>query len=514
MPDALGRECPLHSSRVCLPEKQRIPAEPVAGWPVEEVLGHGLERAGKEEVVAVQETEDLPCRASQPRIDRVHLASVFRALPVGQASRMLCYDVAAAVGTAPIDDNVLQGGVTLAQDRQNRLLEVATLVEGRRHDGDGRPLGHSGSIVYAGILRRNMKSGGLLACLHQARIRKAQPGVPPTSTTCTDPAGMRTESEPLAISLVVPLFNEERTIDSLLTSLVAQTLQPWAVIFVDAGSTDRTAGILEQFRAPFPSRVLRRGRLNPGEARNEGVREASTEWVAFTDGGIALASCWLSELDRSARSGEADVVFGTYDPTCDTFFRRCAALAYVPARGSHGIRGPSVVSMAIRRGVFWKAGGFPAYRAAEDLIFLEILAQTNARAAYAPNALALWQTAPSAGTTFRRFLTYSEANVRAGRARSWHLGVARQYVVVGSAVLALVAAGEAAFAGAVVLTWMAGRTLRAAIAKRGSLPFDTLSPIYLAGAASVLVTIDAATACGVLRWVWKGIAAHAREGRD
>jgi len=332
-------------------------------------------------------------------------------------------------------------------------------------------------------------------------------------TTCTDPAGMPIESEPQAISVVVPLFNEERTIDSLFASLVVQTLRPREVIFVDAGSTDRTAGILEAFRAPFPLRILRRGRLNPGEARNEGTREASTDWVAFADGGTELVPSWLFELERSARTTGADVVFGTYDPTCDTFFRRCAALAYVPARGSQGIRGPFVGSMAIRRGVFWKVGGFPEYRAAEDLIFLENLARTDARVAYAPNALALWQTAPSADTTFRRFLAYSEANLWAGRARFWHLGVARQYAVVGSVAFAFAVAGQAALAGVVVLTWMAARTLRAGLAKRGSFPFDTLGPGYLSGAAGVLVIIDAATACGALRWAWKRISSRSRGDR-
>ena len=318
----------------------------------------------------------------------------------------------------------------------------------------------------------------------------------------------------LALSIVVPLFNEERTLDLLLASLAAQTLRPEEVICVDAGSTDGTAAVLERFPSPFPLRILRRGRLNPGEARNEGVREAATDWVAFADGGTELAPGWLSEIERSARAAGADVVFGTYDPTCDTFFRRCAALAYVPARGSQGIRGPFVGSMAIRRGVFWKARGFPDYRAAEDLIFLENLAQTGARVAYAPSAMVLWQTAPCAGATFRRFLTYSEANLLAGRGRFWHLGVARQYAVVGSTALGLALAGQAALAGAAVLMWMATRTLRAALAKRGSLPFETLNPLYLAGAASVLGILDAATSCGALRWAWKRISTRSRGGQE
>ena len=299
---------------------------------------------------------------------------------------------------------------------------------------------------------------------------------------------------------MVPLYNEAETIAPLLASLVEQTRHPAEAILVDAGSTDGTPGLVEQARAPFPLRLLRRGRLNPGEARNEGVRASTTDWVAFTDGGIVLDAEWLSELERRAHDEGSAVVFGTYDPTCDTTFRRCAALAYVPPRDRYGIRGPSTASLAMRRDVFDAVGGFPPFRAAEDLVFFERLGQQGLKIACAPAAVALWQTAPAAGATFRRFSVYSDANLAAGRARFWHLGLARQYAAVTAAVLLALLIGFPTAAAAAVLAWLLARALKAAWIKRGSLPFGTLNPAYVLGAAGLLVLIDAATAWGAARW--------------
>jgi hypothetical protein len=139
----------------------------------------------------------------------------------------------------------------------------------------------------------------------------------------------------------------------------------------------------------------------------------------------------------------ADVVFGSYEPVCDTFFRRCAAVAYVPARGPHGIRGPFVASMALARDAFERAGRFPPFRAAEDLIFMERLCALPLRIAYAPRAVVRWQLAPDVARTFRRFASYSEHNLRAGRGRYWHRGVLRHYVLIAFLTAAAFLAGAA-----------------------------------------------------------------------
>jgi glycosyltransferase involved in cell wall biosynthesis len=304
----------------------------------------------------------------------------------------------------------------------------------------------------------------------------------------------------MRVSLVVPLHNEERTIDRLLRSVLAQTRLPDELVCVNAGSTDGTAARLAAFASSIPLRVLERARLNPGEARNEGVRHATHDWIAFTDGGTELAANWLEELLKSAQPG-IDVVFGSYEPVCDTSFRRWAAVAYVPARAREGIRGPFVASMVLSRRAFEAAGGFPPYRAAEDLVFLEKLQATQFRAAFVPGAVVRWETAATPRATLRRFATYSQANLAAGRGRFWHWGVFRQYFGIAALVLAL-AALDLPWAGALVVpAWFIARAAKAAWQKRRSFDFETLQPALVLGSAFLIVIVDAGTFLGLLRWL-------------
>ena len=303
-----------------------------------------------------------------------------------------------------------------------------------------------------------------------------------------------------AVSLVIPLRNEAESVAALLESTARQTRAPDEVVVVDAGSTDGTLAAIRAFDAPFPLRLLIRGRLHPGEARNEGVAHAANEWIAFMDGGFELDQGWLGALlDGAAESG-SEVVFGSYNPACDSRFRECAAIAYVPKRELWGGRGPAVPGMLIRRSTFNRLGGFPSFRASEDLLLLETIQKSGVSITYAPRATARWQLASGWASTFRRFAEYSWHNLKAGRARFWHVGVARLY---GGALVALalcLSAGLGGWSALVLPAFFLGRALKAAWVKRGSLPFNTLIPWRVGGAALMLAVIDAATLWGALRW--------------
>jgi glycosyltransferase involved in cell wall biosynthesis len=286
----------------------------------------------------------------------------------------------------------------------------------------------------------------------------------------------------------------------LLESIARQDRPPDEIVVVDAGSRDATAALVSSFEAPVAVRLVRREPSFPGLARNAGAESAAHGWLAFTDGGVRLDHAWLSELVSRADEGAADVVFGSYDPVCDTFFRRCAAVAYVPAPGGSGVRGPSVASMLLTREAFERAGRFPPFRAAEDLIFMERLFALPLRIAYAPRAVVHWQLAPDARRTFRRFALYSEHNLRAQRGRYWHLGVLRHYVLMAALTAVVLGAGGGAWALAVYPLWQIARAARSAWHKRAAFDFRATDPRHVMGAAALLSLIDVATLAGAIRW--------------
>lgn len=310
------------------------------------------------------------------------------------------------------------------------------------------------------------------------------------------------------VSVVVPARDEQASIAGLLDSLLEQTRPAAEIVVVDAGSVDRTAEIVRGYSpALVPIRLVALGPAFPGIARNAGVAAAVSEHIAFTDAGIQLDRRWLERLCAPLREASdagvrpPDIVFGSYEPVTSSFFAQCAATAYVPARSEEKgkeIRGPFIASCLMRKAVLEAAGGFPPYRAAEDLMFLDKIRDRDWIVAYAPHAIARWEMAAGWRSTFRRFRLYSYHNLVAGRGRYWHRGVARWYAL---------AAPFAILAGVVGTAWLAvplaGAGARVAVIiwrKRKENWGSPFNPLRWIGVGLVLMTLDAATLWGALWW--------------
>lgn len=86
---------------------------------------------------------------------------------------------------------------------------------------------------------------------------------------------------PIAFSVVIAVYNGEKTIRRAIESVLAQTLPPREIIVVDDGSTDETYRIVSRYGPPV--KVLRQPNQGVAAARNAGVEAAQGEWVAFLD---------------------------------------------------------------------------------------------------------------------------------------------------------------------------------------------------------------------------------------
>src|SRR5262249_1108015 len=102
------------------------------------VLGDDFERAWLEVIVRVQPTENIAGGEHESSVDCLGLSPVLLAHPAGEKLLIAFDDVDAVVAAAPVHDDVFKVRVSLIEDRQNRLFQVATLVVGGCHDRDFR----------------------------------------------------------------------------------------------------------------------------------------------------------------------------------------------------------------------------------------------------------------------------------------------------------------------------------------------------------------------------------------
>lgn len=95
------------------------------------------------------------------------------------------------------------------------------------------------------------------------------------------------------VSVILPTYNSEKTIERALNSIFAQDgrgeLFELEVIVVDDCSTDDTASILSKFPIRFFKNTKNSG--GPNKGRNKGLEEARGEWIIFAD----HDDSWLSD---------------------------------------------------------------------------------------------------------------------------------------------------------------------------------------------------------------------------
>lgn len=118
-------------------------------------------------------------------------------------------------------------------------------------------------------------------------------------------------AETLKVSLVVPVYNGEATIDACIQSLLAldYPADHRELIFVDNASTDRTAELLRLYSDKV--RLSFEARKGPAAARNNGLRKARHEIVAMTDADCTVDSGWLRHLTEPLRDPSIGLVGGT-----------------------------------------------------------------------------------------------------------------------------------------------------------------------------------------------------------
>jgi len=118
------------------------------------------------------------------------------------------------------------------------------------------------------------------------------------------------------ISVVVATYNRAQMLPRALESLTCQDTGgrfTYEIVVIDNGSTDETRQVVEDAarRSEFPIRYLYEERQGVAYARNRGVKETRSKWIATFDDDQLAARDWLTELLAVALETGAQVVAGS-----------------------------------------------------------------------------------------------------------------------------------------------------------------------------------------------------------
>ena len=182
------------------------------------------------------------------------------------------------------------------------------------------------------------------------------------------------------ITVVIPLYNKEKTIATALNSVLAQTYHDFEVIVVDDGSTDDGADVVEGY-TDARIRLIRQENAGVSAARNRGIEEAKGEYVAFLDADDEWMPEFLEEIVALQQEFPDCKAQATSYVQCQNGEKKSIILNRLPFSGERGVltnyfevashSNPPVCSICvcIERTLLQSLGGFPlGIKSGEDLL--------------------------------------------------------------------------------------------------------------------------------------------------
>ncbi len=183
------------------------------------------------------------------------------------------------------------------------------------------------------------------------------------------------------ISVVIPLYNKERSIARTINAVLSQKYQDFEIVIVNDGSTDNGAMEVKKFN-DARIRLINQANAGVSAARNKGIEEAKGEYIALLDADDEWHIDYLGAQIRLAKDYPlCDVFVSNYlfkdrdGKTSQTIIRS------IPFTGENGILSnyfvvaaashPPMWTSAVmaRKSALMKVGGFPTgIKSGEDLL--------------------------------------------------------------------------------------------------------------------------------------------------
>jgi O-antigen biosynthesis protein len=216
------------------------------------------------------------------------------------------------------------------------------------------------------------------------------------------------------ISVVVATYNAARTLDDCLASLRTLRYPDYEVIVVNDGSTDDSQSIIER----YPFRAITTENHGVSAARNEGLRAATGEIVAYIDSDARADPDWLAYLATTYLESDVVGVGGpNFVPPEDNWVAKCVyrspggpTQVMLDDQSAEHIPG---CNMSFRKEALEAIDGFDEIftKAADDVDICWRLLERGYRIGFSPSAVVWHHRRPSVKAYWRQQAGYGESEV-------------------------------------------------------------------------------------------------------
>ena len=110
------------------------------------------------------------------------------------------------------------------------------------------------------------------------------------------------------ISIIIPCYNAEQSLERCLNSVVSQYYQNLEIIIVDDGSRDQTSDIYTKFKKEdYRIKVIKQNNSGVSKARNVGLKAVTGDYICFVDSDDWVEKNYCEELYNILAAENADV---------------------------------------------------------------------------------------------------------------------------------------------------------------------------------------------------------------
>jgi len=231
--------------------------------------------------------------------------------------------------------------------------------------------------------------------------------------------------EPDKVSVIIPVYNEERYLSRCLSSVRRQEYKNLELIVVDDGSTDHSFEIANE----FTNKVFSREHKGPGNARNWGAKKATGGILIFVDADMVLDKDYVGNIIIPIVKKKAVATFTRQELVLnyDNIWSRCWSINNdlpITRRLPDNFKNKERFFRAIKRDFFQKNEGFNTKLGYQDDKFFNVASKQQVLAVdsalcfhFNPDTLkdvffsARWiGRSPSLKRNFRNVMKYSFFN--------------------------------------------------------------------------------------------------------